>query len=232
MNKEKTSGTLCWTCENAFGGCSWSEHGVRQPVDGWTATPTKNGFFVIDCPQYRQEENRMIKGVKKALGEKGQYIAWTPELISKVEQMVDGGMTYAEIAKEINCTSKAIQKMRARQRAKGLLPPAKGESEKDLEVPKPKTAPAQEEYSEDKSWEELYEEMVYNGFMLACSQCLERSLPIAKCWRVVLNNFEEALSEFVDYAKEHPNAATHLAAAVAIITADEIELAIKSGYRL
>ena len=51
--------TLCWECENATGGCSWSNHWEHSPVPGWTAVETKirnnntgNGssYIVIDCP--------------------------------------------------------------------------------------------------------------------------------------------------------------------------------------
>jgi hypothetical protein len=58
--------SLCWTCANSVPnheegrGCSWSIN--FQPVDGWTATPTKlraarNGppvdsFCVMACPKF------------------------------------------------------------------------------------------------------------------------------------------------------------------------------------
>lgn len=32
--------TLCWTCQNACGGCSWSKS--FTPVEGWDAKPTKH----------------------------------------------------------------------------------------------------------------------------------------------------------------------------------------------
>ena len=40
--------TLCWKCERACGGCSWSADLI--PVDGWDAIPTKiaadRGYYV------------------------------------------------------------------------------------------------------------------------------------------------------------------------------------------
>ena len=53
--------TLCWNCANATGGCSWSEYGTFQPVEGWTAErrDIRNKFgediesyIVIDCPEF------------------------------------------------------------------------------------------------------------------------------------------------------------------------------------
>lgn len=56
--------TLCWDCQNAKCGCSWSR--TFTPVKGWVAEPTvityKTGdilhktdsFKVIECPEYRE----------------------------------------------------------------------------------------------------------------------------------------------------------------------------------
>lgn len=48
--------TLCWTCKNATGGCSWSMDGI--PVVGWDATKTYlasdncSSYVVHNCPSY------------------------------------------------------------------------------------------------------------------------------------------------------------------------------------
>lgn len=57
----------CWTCENATGGCSWTEFDEDtgkikfEPVQGWDATPTSRmvcgktvmeSYAIHDCPQY------------------------------------------------------------------------------------------------------------------------------------------------------------------------------------
>lgn len=68
--------TLCWTCRNACGGCSWSEvdkatNRVRfQPVKGWVATKTRvlvnsgrgqtgrcydTSYIVRFCPLYEAD---------------------------------------------------------------------------------------------------------------------------------------------------------------------------------
>ena len=72
-----TSATKCWTCQNACGGCSWSDHWKHEPVDGWDATPvnlringkTENGvytavytpsYIVHECPEYIPDRPRKI----------------------------------------------------------------------------------------------------------------------------------------------------------------------------
>lgn len=67
--------TLCWFCERACGGCSWSDK--LEPVAGWNAEKTKilitkgtniDSFIVKDCPLFiltpRSEKD--YKGWKKA----------------------------------------------------------------------------------------------------------------------------------------------------------------------
>lgn len=64
----KYSHTLCWDCERACGGCSWSQS--LKPVHGWTATKLQmktrtewNGqpgrdvasYIVHDCPQFKRD---------------------------------------------------------------------------------------------------------------------------------------------------------------------------------
>lgn len=52
--------TLCWTCQNYSGGCSWSRS--FTPVEGWEARPTKNeqtdSYHVISCPEFIPDEER------------------------------------------------------------------------------------------------------------------------------------------------------------------------------
>ncbi len=68
MAFEKEHESLCWCCENARGGCSWSKN--FEPVQGWNAKPTKvcirkktlksgkkkryytDSFDVYDCPEF------------------------------------------------------------------------------------------------------------------------------------------------------------------------------------
>ena len=59
--------TLCWSCANACGGCSWSD-GTFTPVEGWTAIPAKisairgegreqeiDSFIVTKCPKFKND---------------------------------------------------------------------------------------------------------------------------------------------------------------------------------
>lgn len=59
--------TLCWDCENALGGCSWSDHWKHEPVKGWTAVRRdlriKEGgevesYRVIQCPEFVRDSTR------------------------------------------------------------------------------------------------------------------------------------------------------------------------------
>lgn len=45
--------TLCWDCAKATdGGCTWSEK--HEPVDGWDADETGNGYMVGRCPEFER----------------------------------------------------------------------------------------------------------------------------------------------------------------------------------
>jgi len=58
--------TLCWDCENACGGCSWSDHWKHTPVEGWTAKRTRlrmdkddygDSYIVIECPEFKRDRS-------------------------------------------------------------------------------------------------------------------------------------------------------------------------------
>ena len=54
MNNEQ----LCWRCQKACGGCSWSRN--FEPVEGWEATPTVvkdsvgdiDSYKITGCPEF------------------------------------------------------------------------------------------------------------------------------------------------------------------------------------
>ena len=49
--------TLCWGCEkSATEGCAWAKN--FDPVEGWEAEESKNGYLVINCPEFVKEERR------------------------------------------------------------------------------------------------------------------------------------------------------------------------------
>ena len=61
---EPKNSTLCWKCQNATGGCSWSSD--FTPVEGWNAMPTRirqskgykdtDSYIVKKCPQFVPDE--------------------------------------------------------------------------------------------------------------------------------------------------------------------------------
>jgi hypothetical protein len=61
---ESANDTLCWKCQNATGGCSWSQE--LKPVEGWVAKKTKirlqrgandiDSFIVRKCPEFIPDE--------------------------------------------------------------------------------------------------------------------------------------------------------------------------------
>ena len=67
MEYVKRDETLCWSCEHACGGCSWSDDLV--PVKGWVAQSKpihvgrtqfteardEESYFVFSCPRYKKE---------------------------------------------------------------------------------------------------------------------------------------------------------------------------------
>lgn len=65
--------TLCWECENACGGCSWSEIDPEtgrprfEPVPGWTAEESSlhmshgrdmKSYHITDCPQFKGDRSK------------------------------------------------------------------------------------------------------------------------------------------------------------------------------
>lgn len=64
--------TLCWECDNCYGGCAWSRS--FKPVEGWTAIPTeahitngkysevRHGYTVLKCPEFVKDRRRKKHG--------------------------------------------------------------------------------------------------------------------------------------------------------------------------
>lgn len=60
----KTKDSLCWDCQKACCGCSWSRS--FEPVKGWKAKETKklyngeesSGYKVIECPEFVPDVKR------------------------------------------------------------------------------------------------------------------------------------------------------------------------------
>ena len=56
--RRDASGQLCWLCEKATGGCSWS--GCFKPIPGWVASMVEvkdkegsyNTYKIVSCPEF------------------------------------------------------------------------------------------------------------------------------------------------------------------------------------
>ena len=66
MNVNKPQ-TLCWRCRKACGQCSWSDHWMHEPVQGWDAERNDiraNGgaltesYVVYRCPEFQPDGPR------------------------------------------------------------------------------------------------------------------------------------------------------------------------------
>lgn len=71
-DKDVLTKTLCWDCQNACGGCSWSK--AFKPVNGWTAerkdvkvnhtyrgrswTQTEESYIVKKCPEFLPDKRQ------------------------------------------------------------------------------------------------------------------------------------------------------------------------------
>lgn len=114
--------TLCEVCDNALGGCSWSEKDKQQPIPGWTAVRKDiivgdgksrhltESYAVFECPQFKLEEHnrwaydRFQKKMKREpkAARKGR---------SKKVRCINTGKIYSTIraaAKDAECTPQTI----------------------------------------------------------------------------------------------------------------------------
>ena len=71
---EPKKDTLCWDCQRACGGCSWSQS--FTPVDGWEAQPTKikcgrrgfiSSYLVTACPLFIPDKAELTVADKAGL---------------------------------------------------------------------------------------------------------------------------------------------------------------------
>ena len=93
----------CWTCQNACGGCSWSD--CLQPVEGWKVervkkkTVPEQGYRILFCPEYVPDEP--FQGVKK-------FHRLTMHDKKIVRQMHKDGYTYEDIRNETGISMQTI----------------------------------------------------------------------------------------------------------------------------
>ena len=92
----------CWTCQNACGGCSWSN--FLEPVKGWTAErTTKNtvsgrGYKITYCPEYIPDEPQNVK----------KFHRLTIYDKQRVRQMYENGYKYEAIKAETGISMQMI----------------------------------------------------------------------------------------------------------------------------
>ena len=54
--KYKVSDQLCWSCQNATGGCSWSKS--LTPIKGWKAKKIEESYEIKKCPEYIKDDGK------------------------------------------------------------------------------------------------------------------------------------------------------------------------------
>lgn len=101
---------LCWTCQNACGGCSWSLS--LTPVEGWTATPSAiksvkkdvPTYHIEECPQYIPDKTQIPKPKRK----KGKGITNVEKNL--ILALYNEGRTITEIAHQVNISRNTVLK--------------------------------------------------------------------------------------------------------------------------
>ena len=111
---ERERPTLCWTCQNACGGCSWSTR--LEPVKGWTAQKTtiranKTGqervptYLVIKCPEHVKDKRENATQPKPTKYDRERMLS-----------MFARGFSRREIAKSFGVDERTIARWKERQR--------------------------------------------------------------------------------------------------------------------
>lgn len=65
LNMASGKKSICWTCQNFAGNCTWSRYFI--PVEGWEAKPIKKvgtylpSYIVKQCPEYIKDLPRRKK---------------------------------------------------------------------------------------------------------------------------------------------------------------------------
>ena len=117
--QEQEHDTLCWGCEKACGGCSWSKKFV--PVEGWKAIPTEKSFDVYECPEFEplkaMNTKRFLDEVNFVnIEEENQQEAnrrHRKEFREMLRKMIfEEGKSVPEIAKETGCSRAMLYRIK------------------------------------------------------------------------------------------------------------------------
>lgn len=115
---------LCFLCDKACGGCSWSRD--FTPVAGWTATPTRinpgggaaptSSYHIEDCPEFSGVRPPKMEDISK---ERIRLGVIRQEMITVRKQL---GLTQAGMAGALQ-TSRAMVPLSSRARAGAIRRP-------------------------------------------------------------------------------------------------------------
>lgn len=105
MSKEQ----LCWTCQRACGGCSWSRS--LTPVDGWTATHSsikatgkeEPTYHIDECPLYKPDGGIPLKRKNK-----GRHLTIAEKQM--IAHLYNNGMRKMDIARQLNTSYATVKK--------------------------------------------------------------------------------------------------------------------------
>ena len=216
--------TLCWSCRNACGGCSWSRYKVWQPVPGWTAIETEFGgqkmingkvrrvpiksYIVLDCPEFIPDKNNDKEVIELP------RMKWTPELKHDAIRMREEGMTVPQIAERLGVTPVSVYSMfkdMKRRENKEIGGVATEKVQK--KPPEPKKEPERDK---------LLDALVFRSFDRAISRAYGDGLAIEEHWRDVVAQIEKLLDGTVKTIRKHPDTEKHYLQIAAVIATDAI----------
>lgn len=221
---KKRPETLCWSCRNACGRCSWSRYKVWQPVPGWTAIRTEIGgqktikgkvrrvpiksYIVLDCPEFVPDKNNDKEVIELP------RMKWTPELKHDAIRMKEEGLTAPQIAERLGVTPTSVYKLFSNQKAR---------ERKEIGGVKPEMVQKkQPEPKKETERDKLLDVLVYRAFDRAAARAMENDLPIEDHWRDVIAQIEKLLDGTVKTIRKHPDTEKHYLQIAAVIATDAI----------
>lgn len=127
MDNKYVVSTLCEICANACGGCSWSQYGRWEPVEGWEAMRNDvvcpnaikkiaESYIVLDCPRYVPDQY-----AKKYPFDRGKAERWAREKLRIYDRAKM--RTKKKPVKESVSKDVLIEMNRNNRRATALLEP-------------------------------------------------------------------------------------------------------------
>ena len=98
--------TLCWVCQNCFGGCSWSRDYI--PVEGWKAKATtvqrqpREGvasYLVLSCPEFLPEGLLCSKCFRRKECDYSPFQAGTSGLVADCDKFTPLNPEYPNLSR-------------------------------------------------------------------------------------------------------------------------------------